>query len=102
MPDPIVVTIPHRLGKEEALRRIKPALGNAAASFPVLTVEEEQWTGDAMSFRVRALGQIAGGSVQVGDDSVRLEIILPWLLHRFAKAIQSTIAGRGRILLDKK
>ena len=72
MADPMVVTIPHKLGKDEALRRIKPALGKASASFPVLTVEEEVWSGDSMIFRVRALGQVAAGKVDVGEQSVRL------------------------------
>ena len=49
----------HKLGKEEALRRIKPALGKASQSFPVLKVEQEVWSKDRMDFRVRALGQVA-------------------------------------------
>jgi hypothetical protein len=102
MAEPLVITIPHKLGKEEALRRIKPALGNAAQNFPVLKVEEEVWSDDRMGFRVRALGQVAAGNVQIGDDSVRLEVTLPWLLHKFAEAVQKTISGRGRILLEKK
>ncbi len=102
MSEPLVVSIPHKLGKEEALRRIKPALGKASESFPVLKVEEEVWSEDRMDFRVRALGQVAAGNVQVGDDNVRLEVTLPWLLHKFAEAVQKTIAGRGRILLEKK
>ena len=102
MSEPLVVSIPHKLGKEEALRRIKPALGKASESFPVLKVEEEVWSQDRMDFRVRALGQVAAGNVQVGDDNVRLEVTLPWLLHKFAEAVQKTIAGRGRILLEKK
>jgi hypothetical protein len=65
-------------------------------------VEEETWTGDRMDFRVRALGQAAAGSVEVGDASVRLEVTLPWLLHGFAEAVQRTIQGSGRILLEKK
>ena len=55
-----------------------------------------------MDFRVRALGQVAAGNVQVGEDSVRLEVTLPWLLHKFGEAVQKTIGGRGRILLEKK
>jgi hypothetical protein len=102
MSDPVVITIPHKLGREEALRRVKPALGKASESFPVLQVEEEVWAGDRLTFRVRALGQVAAGSVDVGDASVRLEVTLPWLLHRFAQAVQRTIEGRGRILLEKK
>lgn len=102
MSEPLVVTIPHQLGKDEALRRVKPALGKASQSFPLLQVEEEAWSGDRMQFRVRALGQTAAGTVQIGDASVRLEVTLPWLLHRFATTVQQTIAGRGRILLEKK
>ena len=102
MSAPLIVTIPHKLGKDEALRRIKPALSNASSSFPVLNVEEEIWAGDRMDFRVRALGQAAAGNVQVAEDHVRLEVTLPWLLHKFAQAVQRTIQGRGRILLEKK
>jgi hypothetical protein len=102
MSEPLVITLPHNLGKDEALRRVKPALGTASASFPVLKVEEEVWSGDRLDFRVRALGQIAAGNVQVGEDSVRLEVSLPWLLHKFGEVVQKSIAGRGRILLEKK
>src|SRR4030095_13198561 len=102
MSEPLIVKIPHKLGKEEALRRIKPALTKASSSFPMLVVEEEAWSGDRMTFRVRALGQVAAGTVDVADDHVQLEVTLPWLLHKFAQVVQQTIAGRGRILLEKK
>jgi len=100
--EPLIVTIPHQLGKEEALRRMRPALGKASTSFPVLKVEEETWSGDRMDFRVRALGQVASGSVVVEEATVRLEVTLPWLLHKFAESVQRTVQGRGRTLLDKK
>jgi hypothetical protein len=102
MSKPIVVSIPHRLGKDEALRRLKPGLTGAAASFPVLKVDEEIWSGDRLTFRVRALGQAAAGTVDVADDHVRLEVTLPWLLHKFAEAAQTAIRARGKLLLEKK
>jgi hypothetical protein len=102
MSEPLVITISHKLGKDEALRRIKPALSKASENFPVLKVEEETWSGDRLDFRVRAIGQAAAGNVQVTDNTVRLEVTLPWLLHRFGQAVQRTIEGRGRILLEKK
>jgi hypothetical protein len=102
MAEPLVITIPHKLGKEEALRRIKPALGKASQNFPVLKVEEEVWSNERMDFRVRALGQVAAGNAQVAEDNVRLEVTLPWLLHKFAEAVQKTISGQGRVLLEKK
>jgi Putative polyhydroxyalkanoic acid system protein (PHA_gran_rgn) len=101
MAEPLVVRIPHTLGKEEALRRVKPALGKAASSFPVLAVEADTWSGE-LSFRVRALGQVTAGNVEVAEDHVKLDVTLPWLLHRFAQAVQKTITGRGRVLLEKK
>jgi hypothetical protein len=102
MSEPLIVKIPHKLGREEALRRVKPALGKASSSFPVLVVEQETWAEDKMCFRVRALGQLATGHVDVADDHVQLEVTLPWLLHKFAQAVKQTINGRGRILLEKK
>jgi hypothetical protein len=102
MSQPIVVSIPHRLGKEEALRRLKPGLTGAAASFPVLKVDEETWSGDRLSFRVRALGQAAAGTVDVAEDHVRLEVTLPWLLQKFAQVAQAAIRARGNLLLEKK
>ncbi|NPV20696.1 polyhydroxyalkanoic acid system family protein [Bradyrhizobium aeschynomenes] len=102
MSRPLVVSIPHRLGKDEAVRRLQSGLSHAASSLPVLSVDEERWDGDKMIFRVRALGQAASGHVDVADDHVRVEVTLPWLLQRFAEAAQSAIRSRGQLLLTKK
>ena len=46
MSKPLVVSIPHHLGKDEAVRRLKSGLGSARTNFGhLLTVEEETWTG---------------------------------------------------------
>jgi hypothetical protein len=102
MSAPLVVSIPHRLGREEATRRLKGGLTRAAASVPMLNVDEERWQDDRMIFRVRALGQAASGHVDVEDDHVRLEVTLPWLLQRFAEAARSAIQKRGNLLLTKR
>jgi hypothetical protein len=102
MSKPLVVTLPHRLGKEEAMRRLNGGLGRAAQSFPVLTVEEESWAGDTMSFRVRALGQAASGTLAVEQEQVVLTVTLPWLLQQFANVAQSAIRARGALMLEKK
>jgi hypothetical protein len=101
MSAPLVVSIPHRLGREEAVRRLKTGLGRAASSIPVMQVEEERWSGDSMNFRIRALGQIASGQVDVADDHVKVQVVLPWLLQRFAEMAQATIRKRGQLLLGK-
>src|SRR3954453_16776856 len=102
MSAPLVVSIPHQLGREEAMRRLKGGLGRAAANGPVLKIDEEAWDDTRMMFRVRAMGQAATGHLQVPDDHVRLEITLPWLLQRFAEAAKAAITQRGNLLLTKR
>jgi hypothetical protein len=103
MPEPLIVNIPHRLGKDEALRRIKDGLGRGRAEFArLLTIEEETWTGDRLTFSVKALGQRASGTIDVYEQAVRLEVTLPWLLAHFAHAAQRVIGQKGQLMLEKK
>jgi Putative polyhydroxyalkanoic acid system protein (PHA_gran_rgn) len=102
MSEPLIVSIPHQLGREEAIRRLKSGLTRAASSIQVLKVDEERWEDNRMVFRVRALGQAASGYVDVEDDHVRLEVTLPWLLQRFAEAAKAAISQRGTLLLTKR
>ena len=102
MSAPLVISIPHRLGRDEATRRLKDGLTRAASGFPVLKVDEERWEDNRMVFRVRALGQAASGHLDVADDHVLLEVTLPWLLQRFAQAAQVAIRNRGNLLLTKR
>jgi hypothetical protein len=102
MSAPLVVSIPHRLGREEATRRLKVGLTRAASNIPVLKVDEERWQDNQMFFHVRALGQAASGHIDVADDHVRLEVVLPWLLQRFAEVAQIAIRNRGTLLLGKR
>jgi hypothetical protein len=102
MAAPLIVSISHSLGKEEALRRLRPGFTGIAGALPVLKVEEEAWTGDRLEFRVSALGQIAAGAMDVAEDHVRIEVHLPWLLQRMAESIRGAIEARGRILLEHK
>ena len=101
MSAPLVVSIPHSLGREEAMRRLKTGLSRAATSVPMLSVDEERWEDNRMIFRVRAMGQAATGNVDVADDHVRVEVVLPWLLQRFAEVAQAAIRNAGKLLLTK-
>ena len=103
MSKPLVVSIPHRLGKDEAMRRLKTGLGSASASFGhVFKIQEEIWTGPHLQYRISALGQVASGSIDVADDYVRLEVFLPWLLAKLAETLQPLIRKEGALLLEKK
>jgi Putative polyhydroxyalkanoic acid system protein (PHA_gran_rgn) len=103
MSAPFVISIPHRLGKDEAVRRLKTGLGSASANYGhVFAVEEEIWTGDRLQFRIRALGQVASGTIDVAEQYVTLQVFLPWLLAKLAAAIQPLVRKEGTLLLEKK
>lgn len=103
MSKPVVVTIPHSLGKAEAARRLRRGLSSVSDTLSLITIDEESWSGDdSMTFRVRALGQPASGRVDIGEASVRLELVLPLLLQKMAEMAQKVLQSRGQILLEKK
>jgi hypothetical protein len=103
MTTPLVVSIPHRLGKAEAVRRLRNGLGRARTDFGhIISLDEETWNGDAVSFRVRALGQVAAGTIEVLDDHLRLEVVLPWLLSKLTERFVPTIRKEATLLLEKK
>jgi hypothetical protein len=103
MSKPLVVSIPHRLGKEEAIRRLKSGLAETRTRFGhVFTVAEETWDQDHLEFRISALGQTVSGSIDVAEDAVRLEIFLPWLLAKLAETLQPLIRREGTLMLEKK
>lgn len=103
MTEPLVVVIPHRLGKDEAARRIKEGVARAKGEFAhLIRIDNDAWEGDRLSFAASALGQHAHGVIDVYDGAVRLEVTLPWLLARFAQAVQRVVGQRGRGLLGKK
>ena len=88
---------------DEAVRRLQSGLGNVRSSYGhMFTVQEEVWTGNHLQFRVAALAQSVSGSLDVTDDAVNLQIVLPWLLAKIAESIQPLIRKEGALLLEKK
>jgi hypothetical protein len=103
MTETLTVLIPHSLGKEEALRRLKSGIDQAASRFKsAFTVQEETWNDNQLQFRVRALGQGVQGRVDVEETQVKLDVELPWLIARLAKNIQRVVQTQGVGILDKK
>jgi len=103
MPEPFVCTISHRLGKEEALRRLRKGFAELPANVgPLLRINEQRWSGDRFDFSVSALAQLVTGSIDVADDSVRVEVMLPTLLARLASRIPGLIQRETRLMLEKK
>ena len=99
----IVVSIPHRLGREEAVRRLKSGLERTRTTFGShFAVLQENWSGEHLDLRVTMLGQATGGAIDVADDHVRIEIELPWLLGMVADKAKALMEKQGQLMLEKK
>ena len=98
--EPISVTISHRLGRDDAKRRIERGLDAARAeALRYVASLEYRWDGYRLDFRAALLRQTIVGRLDVCDDCVRLEFTLPRLLHLVARTVAGRIERRGTTLL---
>jgi hypothetical protein len=103
MSEPLVVSIPHRLGQQEAVARLKRGLASARTDYSrFMTIDEEAWVDNRLSFRMKAVGQTCSGIIDVREDHVRLEVVLPWLLAKVAERLVPTIQKEATLMLEKK
>jgi putative polyhydroxyalkanoic acid system protein len=103
MSKPVVVSVPHRLGREEAVRRLKSGLERTRSAFGThFVVLEENWSGDHLDLRAAMLGQTTNGTIDVADDHVRIAVELPWLLGMVAEKAKTLIEKQGQLMLEKK
>jgi len=103
MSKPLTVSIPHDLGRAEAMRRLQTGMGSLQAQFgDKLAKIEDRWTGDRMDFKVGVMGQSVSGHLDVREDSVQVEVQLPWVLAMLADKVRPVIQKQGRLMLEKK
>ena len=101
MADPVVISIPHRLGRAEARRRLEAGIDQVVAPLGrLVSIDRRVWTGHRL-WNERG-GQTARGIVDVDDTQDRIELELPWVLAAIAKRVKGVIHQRGRGLLEKK
>jgi hypothetical protein len=99
---PVVVTIPHRLGKEEATRRLQAGFRGMRKGFgEKFVVLKDEWKGDHLDFQANLLGQTTAGTVDVAEDQVRLEVQLPWMLALLANSAKALVQKQGQLMLAK-
>ena len=103
MSKPLTVSVPHRLGKAEATRRLQSGFTMVRTRFAgKLSILEETWTDHHLDFQVAVMGQQARGGLDVAEDAVHLSVELPWLLHLMAEKATALIQKQGKLLLEKK
>ena len=102
MSEPVVVTIPHKLGKAEAISRLQAGFGKVRTTFgEKFVVLQDNWSGDHLDFQAKLLGQQTTGTVDVADDHVRLEVQLPWFLSLLANKAKALVQREGKLMLEK-
>jgi putative polyhydroxyalkanoate system protein len=102
MSSPIVVDIPHKLGKAEARRRIENGMGRLADQIPGGGRVESGWTGDRLDLRVQAMNQEVSAHIDIMETSVRLEVKLPPALGFFKSTVEGLLRRKGEVLLEDK
>jgi len=103
MNETVTIIVNHRLGKDEAVRRLKEGLANANGRLgSMIAIDQQNWQGDTVSFRMRALGQSAAASIEVLEDALRVDVSLPWLLAKAAKRLLPVLREQATLLLEKK
>ena len=103
MSETVTVIIGHRLGRVEAVRRLKESFARTNGHLgPMIAIEDESWEGDTLRFRMRALGQTAAASIDVLEDALRIEVSLPWLLAKAAKRLLPIVRKEATLLLENK
>jgi putative polyhydroxyalkanoate system protein len=99
----ITVSIPHQLGRAEARRRIEAGFGDFSQKLGGgVGGLKKTWTGDRLDFSLQAMGQGITGVLDVADDLVRVELLLPGLLGMIAGKIRGTLQKEGQLLLTKR
>ena len=94
------MTADHRLGKEEAERRLKDKLRVLLDKYGYHASELEQaWVDGTLSFRFNTRGMHVDGTMQIGDRDVRLSADVPFPVVIFRKRIEKRIRSElGELL----
>jgi hypothetical protein len=101
--EPITVIVSHRLGKVEAVRRLKEGFVRTKGQLgQIIAIDQEIWEGDTLQFQMRAFGQVAAGTIEVLEDALRIEVSLPWVLAKAAKHLLPILRKEATLLLEKK
>ena len=99
---PLIVSIPHSLGRQEAKRRLDSGISRLRPELAgLVSTLDYSWDRDRLNFNVSAMWQPITGAIEVLDDAVRIEIHLPWMMRLLADTVAKQVRGRGIAMLEK-
>ena len=105
MSKPMIIDIPHNLGREEAKRRLKGRIGELSSHIPggAADVRAAWPTDNRMTLSVDAMGQSVNTILDVEDTHIKLQLQLPAMLGFMSGVIEKAIRkGGAKVLLEDK
>jgi hypothetical protein len=102
MSNPMIVDLPHKLGAEEARRRIERNVGRLTDHIPGGAQVSSRWTGNRLDLDVGAMGQQVAAEIDIQETIVRLKVTLPPALAFFGAMVEPLIRKQGADMLDDK
>jgi hypothetical protein len=93
---PLVVSVPHRLSREEMRQKLDQGLARARDQYGDTVGEiDARWTADdRMTVAVKVMGMAIDGSIQVLPEELLVEVQLPGMASMFAGQIRDGIQQR--------
>ena len=103
MERPVEVELPHKLGRDEARRRIANNVHKLRDHIPGGAAQvDSSWTGDQLNLDIVAMGQKVAALIDVEESKVRVRVMLPGMLAFFAGSIEAALSRKGSVLLEDK
>ncbi|MDQ3246940.1 MAG: polyhydroxyalkanoic acid system family protein [Pseudomonadota bacterium] len=104
MERPVEVELPHKLGREEARRRIEGNVHKLTEHIPGgASHVESRWSGDNLNLQIQAMGQMVDADIAVEETKLRVRVMLPGMLAMFARPFEAMLNAKGAdLLLENK
>ena len=103
MERPVEVELPHKLGRDEARRRIANNVHKLRDHIPGGAAHvDSNWSGDQLNLDIIAMGQKVAALIDVEESKVRVRVMLPGMLAFFAGPIEAALSRKGSVLLEDK
>ena len=94
------MSIPHKLSREEAKRRIQELLPRMKEDYGEQIKDlQEEWSGDSGKFSFSVMGFAVSGTLTVNESSVDLDGNLPFAAAFFKSKIKSVIEEKAQQVL---
>lgn len=95
-------SFPHSLDKDEAVRRLRERISTEKINKSnVVTVTKEVWTNPYnLDFAMSVLAYRIDGSLEIGDEEIKLTVNLPMGAVMFKGMIESQISQQMELMLS--